>query len=66
MGYISFDAENKHKYKVGDKLITTKDHEQLNGMFTKDSEVVVVAITAKGYSIADSDGNFLSDIGWII
>lgn len=53
--------------KIGDWVITTKDHESLRGTMLKGSKVQIIDIDwMRGYAIQDEEGNRVVEIGWII
>ncbi len=53
--------------KIGDWVFTTKKHESMSGIFTKDSFVKIVGIDPiRGYEIEDMFGNRMCEIGWEI
>ena len=53
--------------KIGEWVITTKEHSTLIGTFTVRSRVKIVDIDPiRGYAIEDAKGNRMCEIGWII
>lgn len=53
--------------KVGEWIITTREHSALIGTFTVGSRVKIVDIDpTRGYTIEDKHGNRIREIGWII
>lgn len=53
--------------KIGDYVITTKNHECLSGIMLKGSKVQIIDIDSiKGYAIQDEEGNRVIEIDWII
>lgn len=62
MGYISYLTP-----KVGDWVVTTKEHESMIGKFTAGSRVKITYIDPmRGYDIEDEFGNKVGEIGWEI
>jgi uncharacterized protein (DUF2062 family) len=54
-------------YKVGEWVVTSKEHSALNGTFTVGSRVKIVDIDPmRGYAIEDKHGNRIVEIGWVI
>jgi hypothetical protein len=52
-------------HKVGDRVVTTRDHTALVGTMQAGTEVIVTAIDdMRGYSIVDDEGNRLIECGW--
>lgn len=56
--------ENSHK--IGDWVITQKNHENMFGTMENGTKVQVMDITNKGYSIQDEDGNLITECGWVL
>lgn len=53
--------------KIGDWVITTKNHESLRGTMLKGSKVQIIDIDwMRGYAVQDEEGNRVVEIGWII
>ena len=53
--------------KVGDWVVTTKNHECLSGTMLKGSKVQIIDIDwMRGYAIQDEEGNRVIEIGWTI
>lgn len=50
--------------KVGEKVITTKNLSNFAGYMKKGSEVTVIGIGERGYSIEDDEGNKILECGW--
>ena len=62
MSYIEFK-----KPQIGDCVKTTIVHKSLSGKFTKGSLVKITEIDdVRGYTIEDSEGHTISEIGWKI
>ena len=53
--------------KIGDWVITKRGHSALCGTFTVGSRVRIIDINPiRGYTIEDTEGNRMCEIGWII
>lgn len=53
--------------KIGDWVVTTKNHECLRGTMLKGSKVQIIDIDwMRGYAIQDEEGNRVTEIGWTI
>mgnify|MGYP003571440041 CR=1 FL=1 len=61
MAYVKKDLHN-----VGDKVTTTKKHEDYRGYFEPGTKVTVVSINKNGYTISDDKDNVVPDIGFTI
>lgn len=62
MGYIK---NNTHE--IGNWVFTKRVHSSMSGTFTIGSKVKIIDIDPiRGYSIEDSEGNKMYEIGWII
>ena len=63
---MAFIKKN-NSHQIGDFVVTTKQHESMEGIFLKGSTVIITDIDPiRGYSIEDEDGNRMVEIGWEI
>lgn len=62
MAYIKY----KNQYEVGERVQTTVIHESCAGFFEKGTPVTVIGISERGYDIKDDEGNYVTEIGWVI
>ncbi len=53
-------------HNIGDKVITTRKHENFAGYMEIGTEVTIVDISERGYAIEDDEHNRITEIGWII
>ena len=60
------DKYNIGKYKIGDKVVTEKEHFSMSGAFPIGTEVTVIDVSYRGYDIQNANGERIIEIGWEI
>ena len=56
----------KHGHEIGDWVITKKPHSNCEGTMEVGTNVKIIGISNRGFSIMDVQGNKIHEIGWVI
>jgi hypothetical protein len=56
----------KHEHEIGDLVTTNKAHSSPTVKFEAGMQVKIIGISNRGFSIMDTHGNKIHEIGWEI